>query len=107
MLLEKMCPERPTICSICSFNSPDLDGYQGTRENKKNVPRYVYPSTTPPKRRPNHWDLKGRIAGGGNRFLPGGERGKEVAGGQEDGVELMVKRLPFHLGCLTIFEQGE
>jgi hypothetical protein len=24
--------------TICSFNSPDLDGYQGTRENK-NVPR--------------------------------------------------------------------
>jgi hypothetical protein len=27
-----------SICSICSFNSPDLDGYQGTREN--------YPSVT-------------------------------------------------------------
>jgi hypothetical protein len=24
--------------TICSFNSPDLDGYQGTRENK-NVPK--------------------------------------------------------------------
>jgi hypothetical protein len=25
--------------TICSFNSPDLDGYQGTRENKNVPPR--------------------------------------------------------------------
>jgi hypothetical protein len=38
--------------TICSFNSPDLDGYQGTRENK-NVPRETHkgsrnPNTKPP-----------------------------------------------------------
>jgi hypothetical protein len=27
--------------TICSFNSPDLDGYQGTRENK-NVPEIFF-----------------------------------------------------------------
>jgi hypothetical protein len=39
--------------TICSFNSPDLDGYQGTRENK-NVPREThsrYSSRGFPKRR--------------------------------------------------------
>jgi hypothetical protein len=27
--------KRHDMFTICSFNSPDLDGYQGTRENKR------------------------------------------------------------------------
>jgi hypothetical protein len=33
--------------AICSFNSPDLDGYQGTRENK-NVPRETHKGSRNP-----------------------------------------------------------
>jgi hypothetical protein len=37
--------DRHDMFTICSFNSPDLDGYQGTRENK-NVPRETHKGDT-------------------------------------------------------------